>query len=116
MATTTLPQSQQSTQDVLVPLFHVVLLNDDDHSYDYVVEMLQRLFLLSEAQAYQHAVEVDTVGRTIVLTAELPVASFAREQIQSYGADWRLPESKGSMTAILEPATGYSGSGGGHAA
>lgn len=111
----TLPETEQSTQDAIVPLFNVVLLNDDDHSYDYVVEMLQKLFLLSVNEAYRHAVEVDTAGRTIVLTAELPVASFAKDQIQSYGADWRLPESKGSMSAILEPATGYSGSGGGYA-
>jgi ATP-dependent Clp protease adaptor protein ClpS len=111
----TLPETEQSTEEILVPLFHVVLLNDDDHSYDYVIEMLQKLFLLSQSEAYRHAVEVDTAGRTIVLTAELSVASFARDQIQSYGADWRLPESKGSMSAILEPATGYSGSGGGHA-
>jgi len=111
----TLPETEQSTEEILVPLFHVVLLNDDDHSYDYVIEMLQKLFLLSHSEAYRHAVEVDTAGRTIVLTAELPVASYARDQIHSYGADWRLPESKGSMSAILEPATGYSGSGGGHA-
>jgi ATP-dependent Clp protease adaptor protein ClpS len=68
--------------------------------------MLQKLFLRSPSEAYRHAVEVDTAGRTIVMTAELPVASYARDQIQSFGADWRIPRSKGSMTAILEPAGG----------
>jgi len=71
-----------------------------------VIEMLMRLFLFSQAEAYQHAVEVDTTGRTIVITCELPEAEFARDQIQSYGADWRMPQSKGSMTAVLEPAGG----------
>jgi ATP-dependent Clp protease adaptor protein ClpS len=81
-----------------------VLLDDDDHTYDYVVEMLQKLFLFSETDAFGHAVEVDTTGRTIVITCELPHAEFARDQIHSYGADWRMPRSQGSMSAIVEPA------------
>jgi ATP-dependent Clp protease adaptor protein ClpS len=85
-------------------LFHVVLLYDDEHTYDYVIEMLQKLFFFSLETAFQHAVEVDTKGRTIVITCGLEEAEFGRDQIQSYGADPRMPQSKGSMTAILVPA------------
>ena len=53
------------------PLYHVVLLDDDEHTYDYVIEMLQKLFLMPKDVAFQHAVEVDTTGRTIVITCEL---------------------------------------------
>jgi len=87
-------------------LFNVVLLDDDDHTYDYVIEMLQKLFLLSASSAFNHAVEVDATGRTVVLTCELEPAEFARQQVHSYGADWRMPKSKGSMSAELEPAAG----------
>jgi ATP-dependent Clp protease adaptor protein ClpS len=86
------------------PLFHVVLLDDNDHTYDYVVDMLERLFCMSSSDAFQHAVEVDTNGRTIVITCDQPAAEFARDQIHGYGADWRMPRSKGSMSAVLEPA------------
>jgi ATP-dependent Clp protease adaptor protein ClpS len=86
------------------PLYHVVLLNDDDHTYDYVVEMLQKLFVMTASKAFQHAVEVDTAGRTIVITCDLATAEFGRSQIHSYGADWRMPRSKGSMSAVVEPA------------
>ncbi|MBI1749918.1 MAG: ATP-dependent Clp protease adaptor ClpS [Acidobacteria bacterium] len=103
---TTYPTTEETPRDVLTPLYHVILLDDDEHSYDYVIDMLQTLFLLSHDAAYRHAVEVDTMGRTVVLTAELPVASYARDQIHSYGQDWRIPKSKGSMSAILEPASG----------
>jgi ATP-dependent Clp protease adaptor protein ClpS len=85
-------------------LFHVVLLDDDEHTYDYVIEMLQRLFVLSKEAAFRHAVEVDNTGRTIVITCDKPAAEFARDQIQSYGADPRMPKSKGSMSAVLIPA------------
>ena len=85
-------------------LFHVVLLDDDEHTYDYVIEMLQKLFLISKERAFEHAVEVDRTGRTIVITCELPQAEFARDQIHGFGADPRMPKSKGSMSAILVPA------------
>jgi ATP-dependent Clp protease adaptor protein ClpS len=84
-------------------LYNVVLLDDDEHTYDYVVEMLQKLFFMSADQAYNHAVEVDKSKRTIVLTSELEPAEFAQKQIHSYGADWRMPKSKGSMSAEIEP-------------
>lgn len=106
---TVLPEIETSQQEELTPLYNVVLLDDDEHTYDYVIEMLTKLFLLSTSDAFRHAVEVDTMGRTIVLTCELPQAEFARDQIHGYGADWRMAQSKGSMSAILEPAAGSGG-------
>ena len=97
------PEVQGAEREQQVPLYHVVLLDDNDHTYDYVIEMLQKLFIFSLEQAFQRAVEVDRAGRTILLTCELPQAEFARNQIHAYGPDWRLPRSKGSMSAVLEP-------------
>lgn len=85
-------------------LFHVVLLDDNEHTYDYVIEMLQKLFFLPLDAAFQRAVEVDTTGRAVVITCERPEAEFARDQIHAYGADPRMPKSKGSMSAVLVPA------------
>jgi ATP-dependent Clp protease adaptor protein ClpS len=92
------------SEDQLTPLFHVVLLNDDDHTYEYVVEMLAAIFCVSPETAFQHAVEVDTTGRTTVMTCEKAQAEFGRDQIHGYGADPRMPRSKGSMSAVVEPA------------
>ena len=100
------PAQEVREQQQTPPLWNVVLLNDDDHTYDYVIEMLMRLFLKTADEAYRHAVEVDSQGRTIVMTCEREAAEFARDQIHGFGADWRLPRSKGSMSAILELATG----------
>ena len=98
------PQKSTQRDDELTPLFHVVLLDDDEHTYDYVVEMLTKIFCISVEAAFRHAVEVDTTGRTIVITCEREQAEFGRDQIQSYGADPRMEVSKGSMSAIVEPA------------
>lgn len=101
----TSPETEVFEQDRLVPLFRVVLLDDNDHTYDYVIEMLQKIFIFTLDQAYRHAEEVDRCGRTVLITCELPQAEFARDQIHAYGADWRLPRSQGSMSAVVEPAT-----------
>jgi ATP-dependent Clp protease adaptor protein ClpS len=100
------PDTEVLDRDVLVPLYRVVLLDDNDHTYDYVIEMLQKIFIFTLDEAYRHAEEVDRCGRTVLITCELPEAEFARDQIHSYGPDWRLPRSQGSMSAIIEPASG----------
>jgi ATP-dependent Clp protease adaptor protein ClpS len=104
-----LPNLETETEDIEKEqhgrLYHVVLLDDDEHTYDYVIEMLQKLFFLSLEMALQHAIEVDTTGRTVVITCERPEAEYARDQIHGFGADHRMPKSKGSMSAILVPAS-----------
>ena len=88
----------------LVPMYHVVLLDDDDHSYEYVIEMLMKLFGHSEAKAYDMACKVDAEGRVVVDTTHKERAELKRDQIHSYGADWRIPRCKGSMSATIESA------------
>jgi len=104
--TTVAPEKKTTEAGAFSPLYNVVLLDDDDHTYDYVIEMLQKIFIFSLEQAYRHAEEVDQTGRTVLITCELGEAEFARSQIQAYGPDPRLARSKGSMSAIVEPARG----------
>jgi ATP-dependent Clp protease adaptor protein ClpS len=105
-STTAAPEVKKEHRDQGAPLYNVVLLDDDQHTYDYVVEMLEKLFALSATDAWNHAVEVDSTGRTVVMTCELAQAEFGRDQIHGYGVDWRMPQSKGSMSAIVEPVLG----------
>ena len=98
------PETEVVERDQLAPLYRVVLLDDNDHTYDYVIEMLQKVFIFTLEQAYRHAEEVDRCGRTVLITCELREAEYGRDQIHSYGPDWRLPRSKGPMSAVVEPA------------
>jgi ATP-dependent Clp protease adaptor protein ClpS len=86
-------------------LYRVILLDDDDHSYNYVIEMLQRIFYFSVQQALRHAREVDLVGRTVLITCGRREAEFSRDQIQAWGPDPLIPRCGGSMSALIEPAT-----------
>ena len=86
------------------PPYHVILLDDDDHSYEYVIGMVQRLFAKSAERAFELAKEVDTTGRTIVETTTMERAELKRDQIRAFGKDWRVARCAGSMSATIEPA------------
>ena len=105
---TTETESETATETIsrprMAPLWHVVLLDDDDHTYDYVIEMLMKLFSHDLDKAFQMACEVDKSGRVIVETTTLERAELKRDQIHAYGVDWRLERCAGSMSAELEPA------------
>ena len=88
------------------PRYNVVLLDDDDHTYDYVISMLHRLFGYPLERGSQLAREVDATGRVILLTTTFEHAELKRDQIHSFGADPLLSRSSGSMSAVLEPAPG----------
>ncbi len=88
----------------LLPPYHVVLLNDDDHTFAYVIEMLQSLFGLPPEKGQQHANEVNNAGRSVVCTTTKERAEFKRDQIHAFGPDHRLSRSQGSMSSVIEPA------------
>src|SRR3989440_7544640 len=86
------------------PPYNVILLNDDDHSYEYVIRMLQQLFGHPPEKGFQLAKEVDTSGRVIVMTTTMELAELKRDQIHAFGPDPLIPRCKGSMSAKIEPA------------
>jgi ATP-dependent Clp protease adaptor protein ClpS len=86
------------------PPYHVILLNDDDHTYEYVIEMLKALFGHPVEKGYQLAKLVDSTGRAVVCTTSLERAELKRDQIHAYGPDPRIPRCQGAMSAILEAA------------
>jgi ATP-dependent Clp protease adaptor protein ClpS len=97
-------QEEQKTKRQ--PPYNVILLNDDDHSYEYVITMLQKLFGYPAEKGFLMAQEVDTTGRVIVLTTTLEHAELKRDQIHAFGPDPLIPRCKGSMSATIEPAPG----------
>lgn len=84
--------------------WNVVLLDDDDHSYEYVMAMVQELFAHPPEKAFQIAKAVDSQGRAICLTTHKEHAELKRDQILAFGKDPLIASCKGSMSAIIEPA------------
>jgi ATP-dependent Clp protease adaptor protein ClpS len=102
--TITLPEEQTEVRTKRQPPYHVILLNDDDHSFHYVIHMLQALFGHSPETGFRMAEEVHTKGRVIVDTTSMERAELKRDQIHAFGPDPQVPRCKGSMSAEIEPA------------
>ncbi len=99
-----LPRQQAQEKTHRQPPYHVVLWNDDDHSYEYVIAMLMELFGYPQEKGFQLAKEVDTQGRVTVLTTTREHAELKRDQIHAYGRDVLIAGCKGSMKATIEAA------------
>jgi ATP-dependent Clp protease adaptor protein ClpS len=85
------------------PRYHVILWDDDDHSYEYVIVMMRSLFGYAVERGYEIAKQVDSNGRAICMTTTRELAELKRDQIHSYGKDALIARCAGSMTATIEP-------------
>ena len=101
-----LPAADTERETALLPMWHVILWDDDDHTYTYVQAMMIELFGHSSETAWKIAVEVDTSGRAVVDTTHRERAEFKAEQIHAYGDDpWMSSGRKRApMNATIEPA------------
>jgi ATP-dependent Clp protease adaptor protein ClpS len=102
--TTAEPRTEEHTRPKRQPPYHVILWDDNDHTYDYVIRMLRKLFGHPVEKAYQMAKDVDTAGRAVVLTTTREHAELKRDQIHAFGKDHMIAACKGSMSASIEPA------------
>lgn len=87
-----------------LPPYHVIVKDDDDHTYEYVVRMLMKIFLHTEELAFGLAEKLDNEGQVIVDTTSKERAEFKQEQIHGYGRDHLIERCQGSMTCVIEPA------------
>ena len=86
------------------PRYHVILWDDDDHTYDYVIRMMSELFRHPRERGMLIASEVDATGRAICLTTTMEHAELKRDQIHAFGRDSLMDKCQGSMKASIEPA------------
>ena len=100
-------QEKEEVKTKRQPPYNVILHNDDDHTFQYVIAMMQQLFGYPPEKGYQIALEVHTSGRCVVLTTTKEHAELKQDQIHAFGPDpWSTKDCKGSMTAVIEPAMG----------
>ena len=100
----TLPRTDGKPRTDEPKAWNVVLLDDQDHTYEYVVRMVMELFGRSKEGAFLVAKAVDTDGRAICLTTHKEHAELKRDQILASGKDPLMARCQGSMSAIIEPA------------
>src|ERR1041384_6494583 len=86
------------------PPYAVIVENDDDHTYDYVIDGLCRVCGHSVERAFQLATAIDQAGRAVVWTGALEVAELKRDQIKGLGPDrWARRPVNYPLGVVLEP-------------
>jgi ATP-dependent Clp protease adaptor protein ClpS len=102
---TTKPKEKESTGTGRVPPFHVILENDDYHSFEFVVDVLRKALGFNEQRAIQVTHEAHTKGRAICWTGSKEVAELKVEQILGFH-EIRLDGRKlGPLGVAIEPAS-----------
>jgi len=97
-------QTRNKSKPKILPPYNVILMNDDDHSVVYVVNMLKKIFGYPDEKGLKMAKEVHEKGKAIVWTGTKELAELKQEQVHSYGPDKLVARCKGSMTCIIEPS------------
>lgn len=100
----TRPQRAERPKRKKQPRYHVILWNDEEHTFDYVIRMMKELFGYAKPQGFKIAKEVDAGGKAICLTTTLEHAELKRDQIHAFGKDVAVATCRGSMSASIEPA------------
>lgn len=104
--TKTAPKSRTSAsvQTKRQPPYNVVILNDEEHTFEYVIELLTKLFGHPLETAQRLTWTIHTTGRAVVYTTHRERAELKREQVLAYGPDPRMTISKGPLACYIEPA------------
>ena len=103
IVTTQRPAPKRDQRPQKQPRYNVILWDDSEHTFEYVIAMLQQLFGHQFEQALKLAQEVDSSGRAILLTTTREHAELKRDQIHAFGKDPLAKKCSGSMSASIEP-------------
>src|SRR5438270_12610685 len=80
----TQPQEKEEVKVRRLPPYHVILENDDHHTFEFVIEVLCKALGYAEQKAFLLTQEAHTKGRAVVWTGSREVAELKAEQIQSF--------------------------------
>ncbi|ADV62540.1 ATP-dependent Clp protease adaptor protein ClpS [Isosphaera pallida ATCC 43644] len=87
-----------------LPRYHVIILNDEEHTFEYVIDLLTKVFRHSRPTAEALTWQIHTRGMAIVYTTHKELAELKRDQVLSWGPDPRMEISKTSLACYIEPA------------
>ena len=72
------------------PPYAVVLHNDDLNSFDFVVEVLRKVFHYDQLKSLRLTLQAHETGRSAVWSGSLEVAELKADQVRSCGPDPRM--------------------------
>lgn len=74
-----------------LPPYVVIIENDPDHTFEYVIDTLRRVFGYGWLKSVWLTTRVHIRGRAAVWTGPLETAEFKRDRIRGMGPDFHAP-------------------------
>jgi ATP-dependent Clp protease adaptor protein ClpS len=70
------------------PPYAVVVFNDNEHSFQYVIDAFGKVFGYPREKRYSLAMQIHNAGKGIVWSGTRELAELKRDQIRSCGPDF----------------------------
>lgn len=97
------PRTEQRTK--LLPPYHVLIENDDDHSQVFVVLVLRKVFGYDEPKAMSLMHMAEQAGEAVVWTGPKEVAELKLDQLRTFHEKhWNDERDLGPIRCRIEPA------------
>ena len=74
------------------PQYVVIVMNDDEHTFEYVIQALSRVCGYSREKSFMLALQIHEAGRTPVWNGTMELAELKRDQIKEFGPDEFAPK------------------------
>jgi ATP-dependent Clp protease adaptor protein ClpS len=104
---TTQPHTHEETRTRRVPPYNVILENDDHHSFEFVIDVVQKVLGCTLERSFQLTEQAHTTGRAIIWTGTKEVAELKVEQIQTFHEVRQSDGAQlGPLSCVIEPAPG----------
>lgn len=104
--TTTKPDVEEEIKTRRIPPYNVILENDDHHSMEFVIDVLQKALGYSVERSYQLMLQAHTSGQSVVWTGSKEVAELKLEQMLSFHENRPNGKNLGPLGVRIEPAPG----------
>ena len=107
-ATIAPPQEQADRpKPKTLPPYAVIVLNDEEHTFDYVIETFLKVFGYNVEKCFKLAETIHLSGQAIVWSGSKEVAELKRDQITSAGPDFYASQTvKWPLGVVIEPLPG----------
>lgn len=98
------PKTVETTSTRRQPPYHVIILNDEVHTFEYVIILLGQIFGHSRMKGEELALKIHNEGRAVVFTTHKERAELKREQVLGFGPDPLASRPVGPLGCYIEPA------------
>ncbi|WP_020473973.1 ATP-dependent Clp protease adaptor ClpS [Zavarzinella formosa] len=98
-------EPESKTRPKVQPPYHVLIENDDDHTMEFVIVVLQKVFGYSTEKSFELTLQAHTNGEAVVWTGSKEVAELKLDQILTHHEKhFRDGRPLGPLSCRIEPA------------